>query len=67
MTDCQRWLLSANRIGSNKKGGCREEKFKGSGNSLEDVKREALKRFGWRRSLRGYAALRRLGAAMSCL
>ena len=36
-----------------------------TGNSLE-VKRKALNRLGWRRSMRSCVGLRRLGVAMGC-
>jgi len=32
----------------------------------EGIKREALKKLGWRRSVRGCVGLKRLGAAVNC-
>ena len=43
-----------------------EKDFKEMGTSWEGVKREALNRLGWRRSVRSCVVLRRLGAAVSC-
>jgi hypothetical protein len=40
--------------------------LKEMGTSWADVKREALNRLGWRRSVRSCVGLRGLGAAMSC-
>ena len=39
--------------------------LKEMGTSWEGVKREALNRLGWRRSVRSCVGLRRLGAAVS--
>ena len=39
--------------------------LKEMGTSWEGVKREALNRFGWRRSMRSCFGLRRLGTAVS--
>ena len=39
--------------------------LKEMGTSLERVKREALNRLGWRRSVRSCVGLRRIGAAVS--
>jgi len=36
------------------------------GTSWEGVKREALNRLGWRRSVRSCVGLRQFGAAVSC-
>jgi hypothetical protein len=40
--------------------------LKEMGTSWEGVKREALNRLGWRRSMHSFFGLRRPGAAMSC-
>jgi hypothetical protein len=40
--------------------------LRGMGTSGEDVKRETLDRFGWKRSVRSCVGLRWLGAAVSC-
>ena len=42
-----------------------DKDFKEMGTSWEGVKREALSRLGWRRSMRSCAGIRRLGAAVS--
>ena len=43
----------------NKKGGL-------MGTSWEDIKKEALNKLGWRRSVRFWVGLKPLGAALRC-
>ena len=45
-------------------GGCHRD-LKEMGTSWEGVKREALNRLGWRRSVRSCVGLRQFGAAVS--
>ena len=40
--------------------------LKEMGTSCEDVKREASKKLGWRRSVRSSVGLRKLGTVVSC-
>jgi hypothetical protein len=42
------------------------ERFKEMGTLWVGVKREALNRLGWRRSVPSFVGLRKLGDAMSC-
>ena len=74
MTDCQRLSFSANYLNLNRKQvvrrfGCEDalkKDLKEMGASRKGLKREALKRLGWKFSLRNCAGLRRLDAELSC-
>ena len=54
-------LAKESKSSSSGVGGRHKERF-----TWEDVKREALNRLGWRRSVRSCIGIRRLGAAVSC-
>ena len=47
-------------------GGSHKERFKGYVTSCEGVKREAVNRLGWRRSVRSSVGHRQGGATVSC-